>query len=236
MSISLYLSSTVANGVNSNPIPAPAIANRGRANYGHTMFVNDGLGLLFMNSANNGTTLGCQIFDLLQNPFDPPIIASWSGSGHDCHDSFARLNVPGSGGKDLLYVADGYATSYRVIDISNVRTNGTTTLLGSSPPVSGIYAHSNWLDDDSHYLYAFDEFNVRDIGVYDVSNPASPTQVNSFQYSGDATANSRIHNGQVRGKYLLTVVLRSRLQGVRYLESGQPRGGWQIRNVARPGW
>ena len=70
--------------------------------------------------------------------------------------------------------------------------------------MSGIYAHSNWLDDDSHYLYAFDEFNVRDIGVYDVSNPASPTQVTTFQYSGDATANSRIHNGQVRGKYLLT--------------------------------
>ena len=26
----------------------------------------------------------------------------------------------------------------------------------------------------------------------------------TFQYSGDATANSRVHNGQVRGKYLLT--------------------------------
>ena len=70
--------------------------------------------------------------------------------------------------------------------------------------MAGIYAHSNWLDDDSHYLYAFEEFNVRDIGVYDVSNPASPTQVTTFQYSEDATANSRVHNGQVRGKYLLT--------------------------------
>ena len=199
-----YLSGTAPHGVNSNPIPLAGIVDRGRTNYGHTMFVNDGLGLLFMNSANNGTTLGCQIFDLCQNPFDPPVIASWGGSGHDCHDSFARANVPGSGGKDLLYVADGYATTYRVIDISNVRANGSTTLLGSAPAVSGIYAHSNWLDDDSHFLYAFDEFNVRDIGVYDVSNPASPTQVATFQYSGDATANSRIHNGQVRGKYLLT--------------------------------
>ena len=91
-----------------------------------------------------------------------------------------------------------------MIDITNVRLGVPPALVGESAPVSGIYAHSNWLDDDSHYLYAFEEFNVRDIGVYDVSNPASPTQVTTFQYSEDATANSRIHNGQVRGKYLLT--------------------------------
>ena len=74
-----YLSDSAPQGVDSNPIPPAGIADRGRTNYGHTVFVNDGL--LFMNTANNASTLGCQIFDLLQNPFDPPIIASWSGSG-----------------------------------------------------------------------------------------------------------------------------------------------------------
>src|SRR5574341_938608 len=193
-----HLSGSSAHGVDSNPIPPAGIADRGRTHYGHTVFVNDGLGLLIMNTANNGSTLGCQIFDLNANPFDPPVIASWSGSGHDCHDSYARANVPGSGGKDLLYVADGYATRYRVIDITNVRSTGTTT------PVAGIYAHSNWPTEDSQTLFAFEEFNARDITVYNISNPASPTEVTNFQWSGDATANSRIHNGQVRGKYLLT--------------------------------
>jgi choice-of-anchor B domain-containing protein len=214
-----YLSGSTAHGVDSNPIPPAGIADRGRTNYGHTVFVNDGMGLLFLNSANNGSTLGCQVLDLLQNPFDPPVIASWSGSGHDCHDSYARANVPGSGGKDLLYVADGYATRYRVIDITNVRTNGTTSLLGESAAVSGIYSHSNWPDEDSHYVYAFEEFNVRDIGVYDVSNPASPVQVTAFQWSGDATANSRIHNGQVRGKYLLTAYYEA---GLRVFDVSNP--------------
>ncbi len=196
-----YLSDSAPQGVDSNPIPPAGIADRGRTNYGHTVFVNDGL--LFMNTANNGSTLGCQIFDLLQNPFDPPIIASWSGSGHDCHDSVARTNVPGSGGKDLLYSSEGYATRYRILDITSVRSGGTPALLGETAPVAGIYAHSDWLTDDSHYLYTFEEFNVYDVGVYDVSNPASPTQVKTFQWSGDASQNSRTHNGQIRGSYLL---------------------------------
>jgi choice-of-anchor B domain-containing protein len=196
-----YLSDSAPQGVDSNPIPAAGIVDRGRTNYGHTVFVNNGL--LFMNTANNGSTLGCQIFDLLQNPFNPPIIASWSGSGHDCHDIVARTNVPGSGGKDLLYSSDGYATRYRILDITNVRSGVPPTLLGETAPVAGIYAHSDWLTDDSHYLYTFEEFNVYDVGVYDVSNPASPTLVRTFQYSGDASQNSRTHNGQVRGNYLL---------------------------------
>ncbi|MDA1183197.1 MAG: choice-of-anchor B family protein [Acidobacteria bacterium] len=198
-----YLSDALPDGVDSNPIPPAGIADRGRTNYGHTISVNRELGLLFLNTANSGSTLGCQILDLEQNPFDPPVIGGWSGSGHDCHDSFSRGDVPGTGGKDLLYSADGYSTRYRVVDITSIRLGGAPTLLGESVPVSGIYAHSNSLDDDSRYLYAFEEFNVRDIGVYDVSDPATPTLVTTFQYSGDATGNARVHNGQVRGKYLL---------------------------------
>jgi choice-of-anchor B domain-containing protein len=196
-----YLSGGAAHGVDSDPIPPAGYVDRGRTNYGHTVAINDGL--LFMNSANQGSTLGCQIFDLTVDPWNPPVIASWSGSQRDCHDSFARVNVPGSGGKDLLYSADGYARSYRILDITAVRSGGSPTLEGQTSTISGIYGHSNWLTDDSHYLYAFDEFNVHDIAVFDVSDPTSPTLVTTFQWSGDQTSNARVHNCQVRGSYLL---------------------------------
>jgi choice-of-anchor B domain-containing protein len=196
-----YLSGSTPHGVDSDPIPPAGYVDRGRTNYGHTVSINDGL--LFMNSANSGSTLGCQIFDLAQDPWNPPIVAAWSGSQHDCHDSFARTNVPGSGGKDLLYSADGYARSYRILDISSVRSGGTPTLVGQTAAITGIYGHSNWLTDDSQYLYAFDEFNIHDVAVFDVSSPATPTLVTTFQWSGDQTANSRVHNCQIRGDYLL---------------------------------
>ncbi len=190
-----YLSGAAAHGVDSDPIPGSGYVDRGRTNYGHTITINDGL--LFMNTA--GSTLGCQIFDLEADPWNPPIIASWSGSQKDCHDSFARVNVPGSGGKDLLYSSDGYTTRYRILDISTVRSGGSPTLVGETSAITGVYGHSNVLTEDSQYLYTNDEFNIHDIAVFDVSDPANPSLVNTFQYSGDGTDDARIHNTQIRG-------------------------------------
>ena len=157
------LSGSTAHGANSNPIPAAGYRQpRPRPITATRCSVNDGLGLLFMNSANNGSTLGCQIFDLRQNPFNPPVIASWSGSGHDCHDSFARANVPrrgrqGSALRRRMATRPVIASS---TSATCVPGGGTTLRRRLQPAVSGIYAHSNWLDNDSHYLYAFEEFNV----------------------------------------------------------------------------
>jgi choice-of-anchor B domain-containing protein len=185
-----YLSGTTAHGVDSNPIPPAGYVDRGRTNYGHTVAVHEGL--LFMNAAGSN---GCQIFDLLADPWNPPLVASWSGSGRDCHDSYAR--------DDVLYSGDGYSRSYRLVDISNVRTTGSTSLIGSTISQSGSYGHSTWLTDDGQYLYGFDEFNVFDISVHDISNPAAPVHVTNFQYSGNDIENSRAHNCQIRGNYLL---------------------------------
>ena len=172
-------------------IPASGIVDLGRTNWTHTLQVADGL--LFVNSA--GSSLGCQIFDAQANPANPPLLAqSWSGSDRDCHDSFTRDNI--------LYSADGYSTRWRIVDIAVIRGGSAPTLLGETAMKSGVYAHSSWLSDDSQYMYSFEEFNIEDINVFDVSDPANPVNVETFQWSGDATGNSPVHNGQVKGDLL----------------------------------
>ena len=172
-------------------IPGSAIVDLGRTNYAHTLQVKDGL--LFTNNAYS--SLGCQVFDVQANPANPPLLTQdWSGAGRDCHDSFVRDN--------RLYSADGYSTRYRIADINGIRSGAAPLFLGETAAKPGIYAHSNWLSDDSHYLFAFEEFNIEDINVFDVSNPASPVNVKTFQWSGDGAANSLVHNGQVRGNLL----------------------------------
>ena len=172
-------------------IPASGIVDLGRTNWTHTLQVADGL--LFVNSA--GSSLGCRIFDAQANPANPPLLAqSWSGSDRDCHDSFTRDNI--------LYSADGYSTRWRIVDIAGIRGGSAPTLLGETAMKSGVYAHSNWLSDDSQYMYSFEEFNIEDINVFDVSDPANPVNVETFQWSGDATGNSPVHNGQVKGDLL----------------------------------
>ena len=172
-------------------IPASGIVDLGRTNWTHTLQVADGL--LFVNSA--GSSLGCQIFDAQANPANPPLLAqSWSGSDRDCHDSFTRDNI--------LYSADGYSTRWRIVDIAGIRGGSAPTLLGETAMKSGVYAHSSGLSDDSQYMYSFEEFNIEDINVFDVSDPANPVNVETFQWSGDATGNSPVHNGQVKGNLL----------------------------------
>jgi len=190
------LSGSGPNGF--DPIPSSDWANRGRANDGHTLSITDGL--LFLNTASTP----CEIFDLDANPFNPPLI---SGSVGECHDSFAVKDFPMPDGsqKDLLFSADGYSTKFNVEDLTGVRDGQSPVRIGSTSTEFGIYAHQNFVDEDNQYMYTAEEFNQYDIGVVDVSDPFNPDKVNEFQWSGEQTeGNSRIHNSQVYGNYLIS--------------------------------
>jgi choice-of-anchor B domain-containing protein len=188
-------------------IPSSAIRDLGRTNYAHTLQVKDGL--LFTNKAGSG---GCQVFDVQANAANPPLLAqAWRGTGRDCHDSFVRNN--------LLYSADGYSTQWRIVDIGGIRSGAAPTLIGETAAKPGQYAHSGWLSDDSRYLFTFEESNVEDINVFDVSNPSAPLNVKTFQWSGDTTAKSKVHNGQVKGDLLYVAYYEA---GLRVFDIANP--------------
>ena len=45
-------------------------------------------------------------------------------------------------------------------------------------------------------MYAFEESNIEDINVVDVSDPANPVNVKTFQWSGDATGTPASTTGE----------------------------------------
>lgn len=180
--------------------------DRGFRNYGHTLTVR--AGLLFLNSAGSASR-GCQIFDLTEDPWEPRLLEnSYNGTRRDCHDSVARsgMQVPGmSGQKTLMYAADGFTRSFRIVDITNIRNGDLPVVIGQTEPEKLLYnyAHSVALSEDSNYLYGFDENNVLDITIHDISDPTSPIFIRSFSYSEqDFSRNSAVHNGLVRGNFL----------------------------------
>jgi len=181
--------------------------DRGFTDYGHTIYANQELGLLFLNSAASGGR-GCTILDVERNPAFPRMLSQYGGYGFDCHDTYARagVTVPGlSGPRDLLYAADGYSGRYRVVDITDIRSGGDPVVIGESEAFDNAYGHSVWLSDDSNYLYVFDEFDAFDMAVLDVSDPVGQglPLLNTFQYSEEATADATVHNGQVLGNHLI---------------------------------
>ena len=129
----------------------------------------------------------------------------------------------GVNGRDLLISSDGGGRCQRIWDITDVDAswplNTRPPLIGQTPQISGIYAHSNWLSEDNRYLFSWDENNNVDISVHDVSDPKKPIEISLFQYSGNAQHNALPHNGEVRGQYLYVAYYEA---GLRVFDVSNP--------------
>jgi hypothetical protein len=62
----------------------------------------------------------------------------------------------------------------------------------------GIYAHSGWMTEDKRYFFATEEFNVRDMTVWDLQDRSSWDLVIP---TWGLSNNSIIHNLYILGDY-----------------------------------
>ncbi len=138
----------------------------------HNIFIDKGF-LYAVGTEGGG---GMHILDL-SNPVNPTETAYYTASGF-IHDVYVW--------DDTVVACTG--DSYDLVDVSN---KNNPQLISVSSPIPGIYAHSGWMTEDKRYFIAAEEFNVRDLIVYDLQDRSTwDVVVPSWQMSG----NSLIHN------------------------------------------
>jgi choice-of-anchor B domain-containing protein len=147
--------------------------------HAHDIFIDNGYAYV----VGTGGGGGMHILDL-SDPVNPIQTAFYTASGY-IHDVYVWNDTA------IVSATD----SYDLVDVSN---KNNPQLVSGSAFISGIYAHSGWMTEDKRYFLACEEFNVRDLMVYDLQDRSTwDLVVPSWQMSGD----SPIHNVFVLGNY-----------------------------------
>ena len=144
----------------------------------HNIFIADGFAYIV------GTSLGGMHILDLSLPVNPLETGYYSSSGY-IHDVYVW--------NDTVFASSN--NTYDLIDVSN---KNNPQLISASVNIPGTYAHSGWLTEDKRYFIACEEFNVRDILVFDLNDRTTWNLVVPEWQSG---SNSPVHNVFVLGDY-----------------------------------
>jgi len=146
----------------------------------HNIFIDNGYAYVI----GTGGGGGMHILDL-SDPVNPTRTSYYTGSGY-IHDVFVWNDTVVACAED-------------VYDLVNVSNKNSAQLVSSSIALPGIYAHSGWMTEDKRYFVATEEFNVRDITVWDLVDRSSwDLVVPTWELPG---SNSIVHNLFILGNY-----------------------------------
>lgn len=146
----------------------------------HNIYIDNGYA--YVIGTNNGG--GMHILDL-SNPVNPTRTNYYTASNY-IHDVYVC--------NDTVYAAA--EDSYDLIDVTN---KSNPQLVSVSINLPGIYAHSGWSTENKRYFVATEEFNQRDITVWDLQDRSTwNLVVPTWQMPGSS---SYVHNLFVLGNY-----------------------------------
>jgi len=146
----------------------------------HNIFIDNGYA--YVIGTNNGG--GMHILDL-SNPVNPVRTNYYTGSNY-IHDVYVWNDTVVAAAED----------SYDLISVSN---KFSPQLLSVSLILPGIYAHSGWMTEDKRYFIGTEEFNVRDITVWDLQDRSSWNLVVSSWHMPGSSA--YVHNLFIKGDF-----------------------------------
>ncbi len=144
----------------------------------HNLYIHDGYAYI-VGTDNGG---GMHILDLT-NPVNPVRTAYYTTSGY-IHDVYVWNDT-------------AYASSEDTYDMVFLGNKSLPVRVNASTALPGIYAHSGWLTEDKRYFIACEEFNVRDITVWDLHNRTWDLVVPQWQLP----TGGHVHNVFVRGNF-----------------------------------
>ena len=147
----------------------------------HDLLIDDG----FCYTVGGDGSGGMRILDL-SNPVIPVQTAYYTASGY-IHDIYIW--------NDTVVASCGSSQEYHLINVSN---KFNPQLISASQSLPGIYAHSGWMTEDKRYFFGTEEFNVRDMTVWDLQDRNSWDLIVS---SWGLNNNSIIHNLYILGNY-----------------------------------
>jgi len=145
----------------------------------HNLYIADGFAYVVGTNAGGGM----HIIDL-SNPVNPTRTAYYTASGY-VHDVYVW--------NDTAYVSS--EDTYDLVDLTN---KSNPQLINQSIALPGIYAHSGWLTEDKRYFIACEEFNVRDITVWDLQDRST---WNLVVPSFETASNTPVHNIFIKGNF-----------------------------------
>lgn len=148
----------------------------------HNLYIADGFAYVVGTSGGGGA----HILDL-SDPVNPVETAYYIESGY-IHDIYVW--------NDTAYASAGSSQTYDMVDVVDKNNPQRVSFSASLP---NIYAHSGWLTEDKRYFIATDEFNVRDLIVWDLVDRSTwDLVVPQWQMN----SNSPVHNVFVLGDFL----------------------------------
>jgi choice-of-anchor B domain-containing protein len=147
----------------------------------HDLLIDDG----FCYTVGGDSPGGMSILDL-SNPVVPFRTAYYTASGY-VHDIYIW--------NDTVVASCGSSQEYHLVDVTD---KYNPQFISASAPLPGIYAHSGWMTENKRYFYATEEFNVRDLTVWDLQDRTSWDLIIP---TWGLSNNSIIHNLYIKGNY-----------------------------------
>lgn len=147
----------------------------------HDLLIDDG----YCYTVGGDGVGGLRILDLL-NPVIPVQTAYYTGSGY-IHDIYIW--------NDTVVASCGSSQEYHLIDVTD---KSNPQFISASQSLPGIYAHSGWMTEDKRYFFATEEFNVRDMTVWDLQDRNTwDLKISSWGLNNSSV----IHNLYIIGNY-----------------------------------